>query len=241
MGGAISSIGNAIGGAVQGVENAVSSVAQGVGNAVGGLEQGVAGLAGQVMDTVENGLQAFGPMAAQVGLGVLGGGLPGIAGALMGGFPDAGGFLGNLLGSAGNLGGFSDILQGGLGGVLGKVTDPGFNFAGPIGDIAKNFGGVNIGGLVGKLAPGLENALHTVGDAAGGAGGLISAFDKNANSMNDVMDKLSNLDPNSKTYQSDLFGLQQQMSHLSQLQEMLTSMAKQQNDMAMSMIRNMRG
>jgi hypothetical protein len=68
---------------------------------------------------------------------------------------------------------------------------------------------------------------------------LIGALEKNMDSINDIMNQLANLDPESKDYQKNMMQLQMKMQQLQQMQMMISEMLKNINELKETIIRNL--
>lgn len=81
------------------------------------------------------------------------------------------------------------------------------------------------------------------GTAASGGGveqNMLEAAGGVEAKMNDAMDKLSKLDPDSKTYQQDMMKLQKQMQNAQQLLQMISQMLSAMHQSKQGIIQNMR-
>ncbi len=224
MSDAINAVGNIVGGAVDAVGSAIGSVADGVGSIAGGALGGISSIFGDILESV----------------GGVAGGIFDAVGGIVGGAAD---FL-NPLNFFENVGGLaSDLLPGPLGDIAGAAFALPGNIAGAIGGFAEGVFSGDLIGSIGKFvgeATGAGPADEAGGAVAQGADGLIGAFETNLDRMNSIFDQITNLDPDSKTYQADLLRLQNSLEQLTQANTMISQMLAKLNELSDRIIQNMR-
>ena len=88
---------------------------------------------------------------------------------------------------------------------------------------------------------GVGGAANAGGGVGGGPNNIVSTMASKADSMYaDLERAINNLDPTSKTYETDLTAIQLAMSKYTQMTELLSNLQKDLHDMSMSIIRNIK-
>lgn len=72
-----------------------------------------------------------------------------------------------------------------------------------------------------------------------GEAALTSAYERNMDTMDNLMNQMANVDPATPEGKKQMFMLQQQMEKLQEMQKMIQEILKQQHDLTMSMIQTM--